>query len=145
MSPNDEYIPPTMDWVRQHVDQIEGSGGTEGTTMQGVGVVVLTHKGAKSGALRKSPVIRVEHDGRYAAVASLGGAPNNPAWYHNLRAHPRVQVQDGTTAYEMLAREITGDEKASWWRYAAEVFPTYDEYQSKTDREIPVFVLEPAQ
>jgi deazaflavin-dependent oxidoreductase (nitroreductase family) len=145
MSPNDEYIPPTMDWVRQHVDQIEDSGGTEGTTMQGVPVVVLTHKGAKSGAMRKSPVIRVEHDGRYAAVASLGGAPNNPAWYHNLRVHPRVQVQDGTTAHEMLAREVTGDEKAAWWRYAAEVFPNYDEYQSKTDREIPVFVLEPAQ
>lgn len=142
---NSEYIPPTMDWVREHVDKIENSGGTEGTTMEGVPVIVITHKGAKSGALRKSPVIRVEHDGRYAAVASLGGAPNNPAWYHNLRAHPRVQVQDGTTAYEMLAREVTGDEKASWWRYAAEVFPTYDEYQSKTDREIPVFVLEPAQ
>lgn len=142
---NGEYVPPTMDWVSEHVDQIESSGGTEGMTMQGVPVIVLRHKGAKSGAIRKSPLIRVEHGGRYAAVASLGGAPKNPQWYFNLKATPQVEVQDGTEVREMIAREVTGEEKQSWWHHAAEVFPTYDEYQAKTSREIPVFVLEPAE
>lgn len=141
---NGEYVPSTMEWVREHVDQIESSGGTEGMSMQGVPVIVLRHKGAKSGAVRKSPLIRVEHEGRYAAVASLGGAPKHPQWYFNLKADPRVEVQDAEETTELVAREVTGDEKARWWTYAAEVFPTYDEYQEKTDREIPLFVLEPA-
>lgn len=144
MALNGEYVPPTMDWVREHVDQIESSGGSEGMSMQGVPVIMLRHRGAKSGAVRKSPLIRVEHDGRYAAVASLGGAPKHPQWYFNLRANPEIELQDGTETKQLVAREVTGDEKARWWKYAAEIFPTYDEYQSKTDREIPVFVLEPA-
>ena len=145
MALNGEYVPPTMDWVREHVDQIESSGGSEGMTMQGVPVIMLRHRGAKTGAVRKSPLIKVEHEGRYAAVASLGGAPKHPQWYFNLKAHPEIELQDGTETKQLVAREVTGDEKSRWWKYAAEIFPTYDEYQSKTDREIPVFVLEPAK
>lgn len=145
MALNGEYVPPTMDWVREHVDQIESSGGSEGMTMQGVPVIMLRHRGAKTGAVRKSPLIKVEHEGRYAAVASLGGAPKHPQWYFNLKAHPEIELQDGTETKQLVAREVTGDEKSRWWKYAAEVFPTYDEYQSKTDREIPLFVLEPAK
>lgn len=145
MALNGEYVPPTMDWVREHVDQIESSGGSEGMTMQGVPVIMLRHRGAKTGAVRKSPLIKVEHEGRYAAVASLGGAPKHPQWYFNLKAHPEIELQDGTETKQLVAREVTGDEKSRWWEYAAEVFPTYDEYQSKTDREIPLFVLEPAK
>lgn len=140
---NGEYVPSTTQWVRDHVDQIEQSGGAEGTHMHGIPVIVLTHKGAKSGAIRKSPLMRVEHDGRYAAVASLGGAPKHPVWYFNIRANPRVEVQDGTLKQDMIAREVTGEERDLWWERAAEAFPTYNDYQRKTDREIPVFVLEP--
>jgi deazaflavin-dependent oxidoreductase (nitroreductase family) len=108
-------------------------------------VVLLTMKGAKSGKIRKVPLMRVEHDGRYAAVASLGGAPKHPVWYYNLVADPRVQVQDGASQMSMVAREIHGDEKADWWKRAVEAYPDYADYQKKTDREIPVFVLEPAE
>lgn len=139
-----EYEPSPEQWVREQVEQYESSGGTEGTTMRGMPVVVLTTKGAKSGKIRKSPLMRVEHEGTYAVVASLGGAPQHPVWYHNVVADPRVELQDGPLRQDMIAREATGEEKAMWWARAVEAFPDYDDYQKKTDREIPVFVLEPA-
>ena len=139
-----DYEPNTMDWVRDQVARYEGSGGTEGTTLRGMPVVILTMRGASSGKLRKIPLMRVEHDGAYAAVASLGGAPENPAWYRNLVADPRVELQDGTTRRDMVAREVTGEEKARWWERAVAAFPDYADYQAKTDRVIPVFVVEPA-
>lgn len=139
-----EYVPSSAQWVRDQVEQIEQSGGSEGTTLRGVPVIVMTNKGAKTGALRKTPVMRVEHDGRYAAVASRGGAPTHPVWYFNLLANPLIEVRDGTRKQEMVAREVTGEEKAQWWQRAVEVWPDYAEYQKKTSREIPVFVLEPA-
>ncbi|MGW6296929.1 nitroreductase family deazaflavin-dependent oxidoreductase [Streptomyces sp. NPDC055058] len=140
-----EYEPSPAQWVREQVELYESSGGTKGTTLRDTGlpVVVLTTLGARSGKLRKTPVMRVEHEGRYAAVASLGGAPRHPVWYHNIRAHPRVELQDGPARRDMTAREVTGEEKAEWWKRAVEAFPPYAEYQQKTDREIPVFVLEP--
>ncbi|MFE7133244.1 nitroreductase family deazaflavin-dependent oxidoreductase [Streptomyces sp. NPDC057638] len=138
-----EYVPSTEQWVRDQVAQIEGSGGTEGTTLRGMPVVVLTTRGAKSGKIRKSPLMRVEHDGRYAAVASLGGAPKHPLWYHNVVSDPRVELQDGPVLQDMRAREVTGAEKAEWWERAVAAYPDYADYQLKTDRVIPVFVLEP--
>lgn len=140
-----EYEPSTSDWAREQAEKYEKSGGTEGTELNGMPVVVLTTVGNKSGKLRKSPLMRVEHDGNYAVVASLGGAPKNPVWYYNVVAHPHVELQDGPTVQDMVAREITGDEKAVWWERAVAAFPPYAEYQEKTDREIPVFVLEPAK
>lgn len=111
--------------------------------MNGMPVVVLTSKGAKSGKLRKAALMRVEHDGRYAVVASLGGAPKHPVWYFNVVAHPHVELQDGADKWDMTAREVTGEEKAEWWERALAAYPPYADYQTKTDREIPVFVLEP--
>lgn len=139
-----EYEPSPTGWVREQVELYESSGGTQGTTLRHTGqpVIVLTSRGARSGKLRKTPVMRVEHEGRYAAVASLGGAPKHPVWYHNLKADPHVEVQDGPAKWDMTAREVTGEEKAEWWKRAVEAFPTYADYQEKTDREIPVFVLE---
>ncbi|WP_086821770.1 nitroreductase family deazaflavin-dependent oxidoreductase [Allokutzneria sp. NRRL B-24872] len=139
-----DYEPSPTEWVRNQVEQYEGSGGTEGTTMRGLPVIILTTKGNRSGKLRKTPLMRVEHDGAYAAVASLGGAPKHPVWYHNVVSHPQVELQDGTERRDYVAREVTGDEKAQWWERAVAAFPTYAEYQEKTEREIPVFVLEPA-
>jgi deazaflavin-dependent oxidoreductase (nitroreductase family) len=139
-----EYEPSPAQWVRDQVDLYERSGGTEGTTLRGLPVIVLTTRGAKSGKIRKSPLMRVEHDGRYAAVASLGGAPQHPVWYHNVLADPHVELQDGPVKQDMTAREVTGDEKAEWWARAVAAFGDYADYQRKTDREIPVFVLEPA-
>ncbi|MEU3948544.1 nitroreductase family deazaflavin-dependent oxidoreductase [Streptomyces sp. NPDC029526] len=139
-----EYEPSPSQWVREQVELYESSGGTEGTTLRGMPVVVLTTLGARSGKLRKTPVMRVEHEGRYAAVASLGGAPEHPVWYHNIKAHPHVELQDGPVRQDMTAREVTGEEKAEWWKRAVDAFPDYAEYQRKTEREIPVFVLEPA-
>ncbi|GAO07733.1 hypothetical protein TPA0598_03_01940 [Streptomyces lydicamycinicus] len=139
-----EYEPSPAQWVRDQVEQYETSGGREGTTMRGMPVVILTTRGAKSGKIRKSPLMRVEHDGAYAAVASMGGAPRPPVWYHNLVADPRVELQDGPVRQDMTAREVTGAEKALWWGRAVEAFPDYDDYQKKTERQIPVFVLEPA-
>jgi deazaflavin-dependent oxidoreductase (nitroreductase family) len=130
--------------VRDQVEEYESSGGTKGTTLRGVPVIVVTSMGASSGKLRKNPVMRVEHDGRYAAVASKGGAPAHPDWYGNLVAHPLVEVQDETAKGDYLARVLDGEERAEWWQRAVEVWPDYAEYQTKTDREIPVFVLEPA-
>lgn len=138
-----EYEPSPTQWVREQVELYESSGGTEGTTLQGRPVIVLTSRGARSGRLRKTPLMRVEHEGRYAAVASLGGAPKHPVWYHNVRADPHVELQDGPAKQDMTAREVTGEEKAEWWKRAVAAFPPYADYQKKTDREIPVFVLEP--
>ncbi|MYT15476.1 deazaflavin-dependent oxidoreductase, nitroreductase family [Streptomyces sp. SceaMP-e96] len=139
-----EYEPSPAQWVREQVELYETSGGEEGTTMRGMPVVILTTRGAKSGKIRKSPLMRVEHDGTYAVVASMGGAPRHPVWFHNLVADPRVELQDGPVRRDMTAREVTGTEKALWWGRAVEAWPDYDEYQKKTDRQIPVFVLEPA-
>jgi deazaflavin-dependent oxidoreductase (nitroreductase family) len=140
-----EYEPSTAKWVRDQVEEYESSGGTRGTLLRGVPVVVVTSLGASSGKLRKNPVMRVEHDGAYAAVASKGGAPEHPAWYRNLVEHPRVELQDGPNKSDYVARELSGDEREAWWKRAVEVWPDYDEYQTKTDRQIPVFVLEPAE
>lgn len=139
-----EYEPSPTQWVRDQVAQYESSGGTEGTNMRGMPVILLTTRGAKSGKIRKSPLMRVEHGGKYAVVASLGGAPKHPVWYHNITADPRVELQDGPVRQDMTAREVTGEEKQLWWQRAVEAFPDYADYQKKTDREIPVLVLEPA-
>jgi deazaflavin-dependent oxidoreductase (nitroreductase family) len=144
MSLTGEYEPSPQQWVRDQVELYESSGGTEGTTLNGRPVVVVTHRGARSGKLRKTPVMRVEHDGRYALVASRGGAPTHPLWYANVVAEPHVELQDATEKHDMVAREVHGEEKATWWQRAVEAFPPYAEYQAKTDREIPVLVLEPA-
>jgi F420H(2)-dependent quinone reductase len=139
-----EYEPSPEQWVRDQVARYEESGGTQATTLKGVPVVVVTSVGAKSGKLRKNPVMRVEHDGSYALVASKGGAPEHPTWYHNLVANPRVEVQDGPDRREYTVRIAEGEEREIWWKRAVDVWPAYAEYQTKTDREIPVFVAEPA-
>jgi deazaflavin-dependent oxidoreductase (nitroreductase family) len=138
-----EYEPSTAEWVRKQVEEYEGSGGTSGTTLRDLPVIVLTTVGAKSGKLRKSPLMRVEHDGSYAIVASMGGAPKNPTWYANVQANPHVELQDETVKKDYTAREVTGEEKAVWWDRAVAAYPDYADYQKKTDRQIPVFVLEP--
>jgi deazaflavin-dependent oxidoreductase (nitroreductase family) len=138
-----EYAPSSAEWVRKQVEEIESSGGTQGTELRGVPVIIVTSLGAGSGKLRKNPVMRVEHDGSYAAVASKGGAPEHPAWYRNIVDHPLVEVQDGPDKGDYTARVVSGDERAAWWKRAVAVWPDYDEYQTKTDREIPVIVLEP--
>lgn len=138
-----EYAPGALDWSREQAELYESSGGTKGTTLRGMPVVLLTTRGNKSGKLRKTPLMRVEHEGRYAAVASFGGAPKHPVWYHNLVADPHVELQDGPVKQDMIAREVTGTEREEWWARAVAAFPPYAEYQEKTDRVIPVFVLEP--
>jgi F420H(2)-dependent quinone reductase len=117
------------------------SGGTQGTELQGKPVILLTTIGAKTGKLRKTPLMRVEHNGEYAVVASLGGAPKNPVWYYNIKAHPRVELQDGGETHDYDAREVLGDEKAPWWDRCVQAWPDYANYQKKTERQIPVFVL----
>ncbi|MCZ2264082.1 nitroreductase family deazaflavin-dependent oxidoreductase [Isoptericola sp. QY 916] len=139
-----EYVPSPSTRAANQVEQYESSGGTKGTTMRGMPVVILTTVGAKTGALRKAPLMRVEHDGTYAVVASLGGAPKHPVWYYNVLANPRVELQDGPEKHEYVAREVTGDEKALWWERSVAAYPDYADYQTKTDRAIPVFVLERA-
>ncbi|MER5194316.1 nitroreductase family deazaflavin-dependent oxidoreductase [Streptomyces sp. NPDC002755] len=141
-----EYEASPTQWVREQVEQYERSGGTEATTLRDTGmpVILLTTRGAKSGKLRKTPLMRVEHDGRYALVASLGGAPKHPVWYFNVKADAQVELQDGPHKQDMTAREVTGTEKAEWWERAVAAFPPYADYQEKTDREIPVFVVEAA-
>jgi deazaflavin-dependent oxidoreductase (nitroreductase family) len=141
MSLKGEYEPSPAKWVRDQVQEYEGSDGTSGTTMRGMPVIIVTTRGAKSGKVRKVPLMRVEHDGEYAVVASMGGAPKNPVWYHNLVAHPQVEVRDGTVVGAMTAREIAGSEKVIWWERCVAAFPDYASYQAKTDRSIPVFVL----
>jgi deazaflavin-dependent oxidoreductase (nitroreductase family) len=138
-----DYEPSTSDWARENAEKYIESGGTEGTELKGKPVILLTTIGAKTGKIRKTPLMRVEHDGEYAVVASLGGAPKNPVWYYNITAHPRVELQDGEVNKEYEAREVFGDEKAAWWERAVEAWPDYAEYQTKTDRQIPVFVLTP--
>lgn len=138
-----EYEPSTSDWAREQAERYENSGGTKGATLQGKPIILLTTKGAKTGKLRKTPLMRVEHDGEYAVVASLGGAPKHPVWYHNIKAEPHVELRDGTVHNDYTAREVFGDEKALWWQRAVEVWPDYANYQTKTDRQIPVFVLTP--
>lgn len=143
MQSEGEYEPSPRKWVREQVELYERSGGTEGTTLNGKPVVIVTNVGAKSGKIRKTPVMRVEHDGRYAVVGSVGGAPKHPRWVFNLRANPQVQLQDGPKKREMVAREVSGEEREIWWARAVEAFPAYASYQQKTERQIPVFVLEP--
>ena len=144
MTLNAEYAPSPSAWVRDQVALYEGSGGFEGTTMRGMPVVIITSTGARTGKIRKTPLMRVEHKGSYAAVASQGGAPKHPTWYFNLVADPRVEVQDGPVKQQMVAREVSGDEKSQWWERAVAAFPNYADYQEKADREIPLFVLSAA-
>jgi F420H(2)-dependent quinone reductase len=138
-----EYEPSTAEWVNKQVTEYEGSGGTAGTLLRGVPTVVVTMIGASTGNLRKHPVMRVEHEGTYAAVASKGGAPKNPTWVANLRKNPLVEVQDGPAHGDYRAREASADEYATWWQRAIEVWPDYVSYQAKTERQIPIFLLEP--
>lgn len=139
-----EYAPGTSERARQQVDEYESSGGTAGTTLGGRPVVILTTVGARSGKLRKTPLMRVEHDGAYAVVASLGGAPRHPLWYRNIVAHPMVELQDGPVRQDMVAREVEDDERSLWWARAVEAYPAYASYAERTERVIPVLVLEPA-
>lgn len=140
-----EYEPSTAAWVRDQVEQYEASGGAEANTiMDDRPIVVITSRGHSSGKLRKNPVMRVEHDGVYAAVASKGGAPEHPEWFHNFVAEPQVDLQDGPEPDEYVARLAAGDERALWWERAVAAFPPYADYQQKTDREIPLFLLERA-
>jgi deazaflavin-dependent oxidoreductase (nitroreductase family) len=138
-----EYAPSTSDWARKQAETYESSGGTDGTSLQGKPIILLTTRGAKTGKLRKTPLMRIEHDGEYAVVASLGGAPKNPVWYYNIKADPHVELRDGTETKDYIAREVFGDEKAPWWERAVAAWPDYANYQTKTDRQIPVFVLTP--
>ena len=140
-----EYEPSTAAWAREQAELYEATNGEKGGDLRGRPVIVLTSVGSKTGKLRKTALMRVEHDGVYAVVASLGGAPKNPVWYHNLKAHPHVELQDRATRRDYTAREVSGDEKAIWWERAVAAWPDYANYQAKTDRQIPVFVLEPAE
>jgi len=144
MAVDGEYVPSPAAWVRNQVEAYEGSGGTKGTTLTDTGlpVVIVTNRGAKTGAVRKTPLMRVEHDGRYVAVASKGGAPKHPVWYYNLKKNPRVELQDGPDKWGRTARELSGDERAVWWERAVAAYTPYAEYQTKTDRLIPLFLLE---
>lgn len=138
-----EYEPSPSDWAREQVDLFERTGGAEGNTLRGRPIIVLTSIGAKTGRIRKTPLMRVEHDGEYAVVASKGGAPSHPVWYHNLVANPHVELQDGPVRRDYTARQVTGEERDLWWKRATATWPDYDEYQTKTERQIPVFVLTP--
>jgi len=137
-----EYEPSTSEWSRKQTELYEATNGEKGGDLRGRPVIVLSSVGAKTGKLRKTALMRVEYDGVYAVVASLGGAPKHPVWYHNLKKNPQVELQDGSTKLDYTAREVLGDEKAIWWERAVEAWPDYANYQAKTDRQIPVFVLE---
>jgi F420H(2)-dependent quinone reductase len=137
------YAPGKSAWARKQAELYEATNGELGGDLRGMPVIVLTSVGAKTGKLRKTALMRVEHDGNYAVVASLGGAARNPVWYYNLKENPRVELQDGPTKRDYTAREVTGDEKATWWKRAVKAYPDYATYQTKTKRQIPVFVLEP--
>ena len=137
-------VSDTRPWWQQQAEAFEASNGAEANSLRGVPIVLVTMTGAKTGAERKVPVMRVEHGGSYAVVASKGGAPTNPAWYRNLVVHPRVQLQDGPVKRDYVAREAAGAERDEWWGYAVEAWPDYAQYQTRTDRLIPVFVLDPA-
>ncbi len=136
-----EYEPSTSGWARRQAEKFEASGGAEADDLRGRPIIVLTSVGAKSGKLRKTALMRVEHDGEYAVVASLGGAPKHPVWYWNLIKQPHVELQDGAEKHDYDAREVFGDEKALWWERSVATWPDYAKYQEKTDRQIPVFVL----
>ena len=137
-----EYEPSQWAWVREQTETFERTGGAKANTLRGVPIVMMTTRGVKSGKLRKVPVMRVEHDGVYAAVASKGGDPRQPGWYHNLVAEPHIELQDGAERWDARARLAEGEERAIWWERAVAVWPDYADYQTKTDREIPVFLLE---
>ena len=140
------YIPSPRQWVRDQVELYEGSGGTEGTTLRDTGlpVIIVTHTGNKTGAIRKTPLMRVQDGANYVLVGSMGGAPANPVWVYNLRANPTVEIGDHTAVHPMRAREVTDEaERARLWKVAAAAFPPYEEYQAKTTRRIPLFVAEP--
>ena len=137
-----EYAPSTAGWARKQAEAYEASGGTEAAELRGMPVIVLTSVGARSGLLRKTALMRVEHDGQYAVVASLGGAPKHPVWYYNLLKNPHVELQDGPDKRDYVARELQGDEYSAWWDRAVEAWPDYASYQTRTERKIPVFVLE---
>ena len=140
---SDTYVPSPTAWVREQVEQIEATGTTRAVSVMDRPVVLLTMRGAKSGALRKVPLMRVEHDGVYAAVASKGGAPEHPQWYANLLANPRITLQDDTRSWQAQAREISGAEREQWWERCVAAYPPYADYQTRTDRLIPVLLLEP--
>ncbi len=140
-----EYKPSTAEWARTQAEKYEASGGAEANTLRGVPIIVLTTVGAKTGALRKTALMRVEHNGAYAVVASKGGAPDEPVWAENMRRHPHVELQDGAVKRDYRARELSGDERSLWWERAAAVWPDYDVYQTRTDRLIAVFELEPIE
>ena len=139
-----EYAPSTSDWAREQAEKYEATGGAEANDIMGKPIIVMTSIGAKSGLLRKTPLMRVEHNGEYAVVGSLGGAPKNPVWVYNLRKNPQVELQDGDVKRDFVARELSGEERQVWWDRAAAAFPQYIEYTKKTGRLIPVFLLTPA-
>ena len=139
-----EYAPSKVEWARVQAETYEASGGTEAAELKGRPIIVLTHKGAKSGLLYKTALMRVEHNGAYAVIASRGGAPNHPQWYWNLVANPLVELQDGAARHDYIAREVHNEERGRWWTRAVAAWPPYDEYAQKTQRVIPVFVLERA-
>jgi deazaflavin-dependent oxidoreductase (nitroreductase family) len=140
-----EYEPSSLEWVRNQVEAYEASGGTEANTLRetGIPVIIVTMRGHKSGNVRKIALMRVEHEGSYALVASYGGAPAHPGWYHNLVADPNIMVQDGPEPFATTCRIVTGEERSQWWDRAVAVFGNYAEYAANTDREIPVFVTTP--
>jgi F420H(2)-dependent quinone reductase len=143
MADEGEYAPSPWAWVRDQVEEYESSGGRRGNTLldTGLPVIIVTTRGNKSGTLRKTPLMRVEHEGEYALVASMGGAPKHPVWYYNLKAAPgEVAIQDGPEPFAVDVREVSGDERAVWWDRAAAAYPPYNDYQKRTDRQIPVFV-----
>jgi F420H(2)-dependent quinone reductase len=140
-----QYEPSTAGYARRQAETYEATNGEQAADMRGKPVIVLTSVGAKTGLLRKTALMRVEHDGLYAVVASLGGAPKHPVWYYNLKANPHVELQDGAVKRDYTAREISGAEKAVWWERAVAAWPDYANYQLRTERQIPVFVLEPME
>jgi deazaflavin-dependent oxidoreductase (nitroreductase family) len=140
-----DYVPSTSDWARKQAEAFEASDGSRANLLRGKPIIVLTTVGAKTGGLRKTALMRVEHDGRYAVVASMGGAPAPPQWYWNLRKNPHVELQDGDVKRDYLARELSGEERSEWWARAVEAWPDYEKYQTRTDRLIAVFVLEPIE
>jgi F420H(2)-dependent quinone reductase len=137
------YIPSPTEWVRTQVETIEATGDTRSVHIMNLPVVLLTMRGARTGGIRKVPLMRVEHDGVFAAVASQGGAPKHPQWYANLRADPRITLQDGTSSWPAVAREVSGAEREAWWERCVAAYPPYASYQTKTERLIPVLLLEP--
>ena len=146
MSITGEYEPGTWDWVARQIEEYEASGGTRANTLRdtGIPIIVVTMRGAKTGKVRKIGLMRVEHNGSYALVASKGGDPSHPAWYHNMTADPHIMIQDGPEPRSFIVREVEGDERETWWERAAAVYPPYLEYAEKADRVIPVLVASPA-